>query len=181
MLGVSRALLSMAQSGSRGLPLEARARAQRLHEALEPAPAPDGPAAGPPPAPEPSAPAPPLFSSDERWDLDLRRRGLALQAQAVRDQLARKQTRLAQARLRQQVLPGLRATLPPSDKAVQITFDYLERQAALDLETEAGPAALLALRLAVLNFEAAGIGRLLGEAPAAAPGLTLPRADAPRN
>lgn len=47
-----------------------------------------------------------------------------------------------------------------------ITFDYLERKTALALGSEAGPAALLALRLAVLNFETAEIGWLLGEAPA---------------
>lgn len=160
LLDVTRAVLSMSGQPGRTLPFEARQRLQWLLDALPPAPVAtaDGPAPAPPAPPLP----PPAFADDERQGLDLRRRGLELQAQALSRQLARCQTLLAQARLRQQVIPGLRARFPVADKLAHARFNIWERRAAAMLRTEGNAATLLALRQSVLAFEAAALGRRLG-------------------
>ncbi|WP_310392324.1 hypothetical protein [Hymenobacter sp.] len=149
LLDVTRTVLSMSERPGRTLPFEAWKRLQWLLDALPAEPA-DGSTLAP------------AFSDDEREGLDLRRRSLELQAQALGQQLARSQTRLAQARLRQQAMPGLRTTFPATDELAQVRFTIWERRAAATVRTEGNAAAMLALRLAVLTFEATEIGRLLG-------------------
>ncbi len=155
LLGVSRSALSMYERGSRNLPLAAQLRLRQFAEALpDPAPA-------PPPAP--------VLSPDERADLALRRQGLLLQLDALARPLARSQTRLAQAQLRQRLLPGLQAQVPATEKLAHIVFTLWEGQAALTLQYEPSVLAQLLLRRDVLAFEVAGIARLLAESPAGDP------------
>ena len=165
VLGVSRAALTMAASHRRSLPADAGLRLLRLQQAL-PVAAPDVPSS--PDASFATAPptaAPPALSPDDWQDLDLRRRGLALQAHLLNEPLARHRTRLAQARLRLHVLPGLQAAFPATDELAQAMFKLWHRQANATLRNEAGPLARLALRQAVLLFEAAEIEKLLAESP----------------
>jgi hypothetical protein len=142
----------MAASNRRSLPPEAWLRLLQFQQAL-PAAVPDAP-----PAPAPDLPA---LAADDRQDLDLRRRERVLQAALLGEQLARRQTRLAQARLRLQALPGLRASFPADDELAQALFNVWHRQANATLRNEAGPVARLALRQAVMAFEAAEIEKLL--------------------
>jgi transcriptional regulator with XRE-family HTH domain len=155
VLGVSRAALTMAASNRRSLSSEAGRRLLQFQLAL-PVTAPDA-------APT-AAPILPALADDDRQDLDLRRRSLTLQAQLLDQPLARHQTRLAQARLRLQVLPGLRASFPADDELAQALFNLWHREANATLRHEPGPMARLALRQAVLAFEAAEIAKLLAGA-----------------
>lgn len=158
VLGVSRGVLTMNGRGGRSLPPEAWTRLLQFHQAL-PVAQPD---AEPAPAPAPSLPTP-AFSADERQELDLRRRSLALKAVALGEERARRHTRLAQARLRLEALPGLRASFPADDEVAQALLKVWQNQAAATLRNEAGPAALLALRLRVLAFEVSETAKLLEE------------------
>ena len=87
---------------------------------------------------------------------------MAHQAVALGRQPARGQTRLAQARLRQQAIPGLRALFPVAEELAHVRFNIWERRAAYTLRTEGNAAALLELRQSVLAFEAEEIGWRLG-------------------
>lgn len=159
LLGVSRATLAQdgqptsVPGGIRSLPLQALQRLTILQQQL---PAPYGPASVPLP-PELPAPLPP----DERETLELRRQKIELEKHPLNLQLARCQTRLAQARLRQQALPTLQTTLAPADAFVTQMLNHLGQDADQTLRHESATAQLLALRLRLLDYEAAEIERLL--------------------
>ena len=161
LLGVSRATLSLdgrpttTPGGMRRLPLQALQRLTVLQQQL---PAPYGP------APTPAATAGGALLPDEQETLELRLQKIELERYPLEQQLARCQTRLAQARLRQQALPTLRATFAPDDARAQQALDHLSQNADLTLRHDGGTPALLELRLRVLAFEAAEIERLLAGA-----------------
>lgn len=153
VLGISRSALNMSGRGQRHLSPEVWARILLFQQAL--------PVAEPGAEPTPE-PAPPL-SEDDRQELDLCRRELELQADLLGGQLARRRTRLAQARLRLRTLPGLRAAFPADDEVAQALLKVWQNEANATLRKEAGPLARLALRQAVTAFEAAEIEKLLAE------------------
>ncbi|MBO2013118.1 antitoxin Xre-like helix-turn-helix domain-containing protein [Hymenobacter negativus] len=159
VLGVSRGALTMAASNRRSLPPDAWMRLLQFQQALPVAESNAVPAA---PAPVPGL-ADLVLTADDRQDLDLRRRTLLLQATLLGEQLARHQTRLAQARLRLQALPSLRAAFPADDEVAQSLFKVWQNQAAATLRKATGPLARLALRQAVLAFEAGKLEKLLAD------------------
>jgi len=169
VLGVSRAVLAMSDGVGRRLPTAATLRLHQLYAAIgAPEAAPETVAEAtsetdlPPPAP-PEAPA--LHPADATA-LRLRRQGLRIEGYKLAQQQARCQTRLAQARLRQQVLPGLAAALLPGEERLR---QWLASRAAPDPGeqlADASALAVLGLRQRVLAFELAELDRLLGsEAP----------------
>ena len=81
-----------------------------------------------------------------------------LQASLLGDQIARRRSRLAQARLRLHTLPGLQAAFPADDELAQALFKVWHNQANAALRNEPGPLARL-----VLAFEAAEMAKLLAE------------------
>ncbi|MFD2785648.1 antitoxin Xre-like helix-turn-helix domain-containing protein [Hymenobacter rubripertinctus] len=159
LLDVSRATLSqdgrLTDTGMvRRVPSAAMLRLLALQQLL---PAPHGPAPLPPPRP----PAPLL--AEERETLELRRQKIDLEKYPLEKALARCQTRLAQAQLRQQALPALQAALGPDDEQLGLLLDMLIRRADFTLDADDSTRQLLELRLRVLAFEAAEIARLLAD------------------
>lgn len=156
LLGVSRASVAMDERCERWLSGVAGLRQAQLMEATAP-----HLIAGPLPAPAGPAPA---LSARERETLRLRLMGIEVVAYPLRQQLARCQTRRAQAALRQQVLPALRAAFPADDARAQRWLDYFGDMAQLMLDEVGATPELLTLQLAVLAFEASETTRLLGDA-----------------
>jgi transcriptional regulator with XRE-family HTH domain len=146
LLNVSRGTLAMAELGHRDLPPAATAVLAQLLPAL---------LATPPPAS--AAPLTP----EQRDALDLRRQGIGLEEYPLRQQLARVQTRLLQARRRQLAEHVLRAALPPTDTLAHRKLSRLAEAAEACLHTESAAPALLELRLRVLAFERAEVERIL--------------------
>lgn len=148
LLDVSRATLAMAELHRRDLPPAANLLLAQLGQAL---------AAAPPEAA--AAPAP--LSPEQRDTLDLRRQGIGLEEYPLRQQLKRVQTRLLQARQRQQAEPVLRAALPATNALAHRKLSRLAEEAEQYLRDEGATPALLELRLRVLAFERAEIERIL--------------------
>lgn len=149
LLNVSRGTLAMAELGRRDLPPAATVLLAQLLPTLLATPA-------------PAAAAPAPLSPDQRDVLDLRRQGIGLEEYSLRQQLKRVQTRLLQARRRQQAEPVLRAALPATDALAHRKLSRLAEAAEQYLRDEGATPALLELRLRVLAFERAEIERLLG-------------------
>lgn len=160
VLDVSRVALGQygAAGSSRNLPTAAVLRLLAWQQQL---PAPHGPAPTPPVPPVPA----PLPTYD-RETLDLRRREITLQQHRLEQKLARCEVHLAQARLRQQALPALRAAFAPADELTEQWLNWLERDSRAMLAKDGPAARLLALQLRVLAFETAEIEQLLAEEPA---------------
>jgi transcriptional regulator with XRE-family HTH domain len=149
LLSVSRATLAMAELGRRDLPPAATVLLAQLLPALIATPT---QAAG--------APAP--LSPNQREGLGLRRQGIGLEEDSLREQLKRVQTRLLQARQRQQAEAVLRAALPATEALAHRKLSRLAEEAETYLRAEGATPALLELRLRVLAFERAELERLLG-------------------
>jgi len=148
LLSVSRAALAMAESGRRSLPPAAHLLLDQLWQTMAAAPV------------ETAAASTPL-SPEQRDTLSLRRQGIGLEENPLRQQLKRVQTRLLQARQRQQAEPVLRATLPATNTVAHRKLSRLAEEAEQYLRDEGATPALLELRLRVLAFERAEIERLL--------------------
>jgi transcriptional regulator with XRE-family HTH domain len=152
LLDVSRATLAMAELHRRDLPPAANLLLAQLWQFL----------AAPPETAAVSAP----LSPEQRDTLDLRRQGIGLEEYPLRQQLKRVQTRLLQARQRQQAEPVLRAALPATNALAHRKLSRLAEEAEQYLRDEGATPALLELRLRVLAFERAEIDKLLGTTPA---------------
>jgi transcriptional regulator with XRE-family HTH domain len=148
LLGVSRATLAMAESGRRSLPPAAHLLLAQLEQTLD--------------APSNSAPASAPLSPKQRDTLALRRQGIGLEEHPLRQQLERVQTRLLQARQRQQAEAVLRAALPATNTVAHRKLSRLAEEAEQYLHDEGATPALLELRLRVLAFERAELDKLLG-------------------
>ncbi|RYY21090.1 MAG: helix-turn-helix domain-containing protein [Cytophagaceae bacterium] len=146
LLGVSRTALAMAEQGSRDLPSAAAQRLLNLLQALAALP-----------APVPAA----VLSTSQREDLEIRLQAIQLAEYPLRQQLRRVQIKLAQARLRQQAEPALRATLLATEALAHRKLSRLAEAADAYLRDEGATPALLELRLQVLAFERAEVARLL--------------------
>jgi transcriptional regulator with XRE-family HTH domain len=146
LLGISRTALAMAEQGSRALAPAASQRLLSLWQAL---------AAMPTPVPVA------VLSADQREKLSIRLQAIQLEEYPLRQQLQRVQIRLAQARLRQQAEPALRAALPATEALAHRKLGRLAEEADACLRDEGSEPALLELRLRVLAFERAEIERLL--------------------
>jgi transcriptional regulator with XRE-family HTH domain len=146
LLNISRGTLAMAELGRRDLPPAATAVLAQLLPALSATP--------------PSASAVPL-TPEQRDTLDLRRQSLGLEENSLRQQLARAQIRLLQARRRQLAEPVLRAALPSTDTLAHRKLSRLAEAAEACLRDESAAPTLLELRLRVLAFEQAEIERIL--------------------
>ncbi|UOQ72150.1 helix-turn-helix domain-containing protein [Hymenobacter cellulosilyticus] len=148
-LGVSRGLVALVETGRRTLPPPAEVRLALLsaHVSREAT------------CPASSLPAP-------AWEpLQLHQRKCLRQAQGLRQELAQRQTQTAQYQRRLQTLPALyQALLPttPDGAETKLWLQKIETQARHGL-VECGPAAqaLLTVRIAALEFEAAEVGRQL--------------------
>lgn len=156
LLGVSRASVAMDERGERLISGAAGLRLRQLEQAVAP-----HLIAGPLPVP---AGPPPALSAYECETLRLRLMGIELAAYPLRKQLARCQTRRAQAALRLRVLPVLRAAFPSDDARAQRWLEYFGDMAQLMLDEVGATPELLTLQLAVLAFEATETKRLLGDA-----------------
>ncbi|UOQ78210.1 hypothetical protein MUN84_06350 [Hymenobacter sp. 5516J-16] len=155
LLGVSRALVALTETGQRALPLTAR----ELLPALVP------------------AKSPALGSSGEGftspladWEpLEAYQKKCQQQAARLRRELTRMQKKAAQHYQRLQVLPSLPANLPASAdrQRVQQWVEQRLEEARLELQ-RSGPAAqaLLAVRIKALEYEAAEALRELAMAGA---------------
>jgi len=173
VLGVSRAVLAMSDGVGRHLPPAATLRLHQLYAAIgapEAAPATVAEATSATDLPPPAPLAAPALHPADATALHQRRQGLRIEAYKLGQQLARCQTRLAQAHLRQQVLPGLAAALPPAEERLR---QWLAGRATPDPDeqrADASALAVLALRQRVLAFELAELDALLGpEAPGRRP------------
>jgi len=149
LLNVSRGTLAMAELGRRDLPPAATVLLAQLLPALLAAPPPGS-----------AAPAP--LTPGQRDELDLRRQAIGREENPLRQQLERVQTRLLQARQRQQAEPVLRAALPPTDTRAHRKLSRLAEDAEACLRAESATPALLERRLRALAFERADIDKLLG-------------------
>ncbi|RYY19410.1 MAG: helix-turn-helix domain-containing protein [Cytophagaceae bacterium] len=146
LLGVSRTALAMAEQGSRALPAAAAARLLTLGQAL---------AAMPTPVPVA------VLSARQREALAMRLQAIQLEEYPVRQQLRQVQIRLAQARVRQQAEPALRAILPATEALAHRKLGRLAEESDAYLRDEGATPALLELRLRVLAFERAELEKLL--------------------
>ena len=151
LLGVSREALAADEMGRRYLMGPAAILMSQLGQIVRAAP-PEEAAPGPPPAP--------VLLEYDRETLRLRLMGIGLEQYRLRQQLARCQTRLAQARRRRQSLAALQAVLPDNAYATQWLARFAE-EATSTLSLEEPQAALLAMRLRLLAFEAAELEKLL--------------------
>lgn len=153
LLGVSRATLAMAELGHRSLPPAANLLLEQLGEAITAVPK------------EPAAAAV-LLSPEQRDTLTVRRQGIGLEESALQQQLKRAQTRLLQARQRQQAESVLRAALPATNAAAHRKLSRLAEEAEQYLRAAGATPAMLELRLRVLAFERTEIDKLLDATPA---------------
>jgi transcriptional regulator with XRE-family HTH domain len=153
LLGVSRATLAMAELGRRSLPPAANLLLAQLGEAVTT-------------VPEAATATPTPLSPAQRDTLTVRRQGIGLEEHSLHQQLKRAQTRLLQARQRQQAESVLRAALPATNAAAHRKLSHLAEESEQYLRDEGATPALLELRLRVLAFERAEIDKLLGGGPA---------------
>ncbi|MBF9224330.1 hypothetical protein [Hymenobacter ruricola] len=159
LLGVSREALAAAEAGRRylsGPPGVLLSELAQLVQALPPAVD-----AANSPSPAQSAPALPEYS---RNALRLRLMAIGLEEYRLRQQLDRCQTQVAQMQRREQALPALQALLPPGNAYAATWLTQFAADAAAIRQLEEPQAALLALRLRVLAFEASETAALLSEA-----------------
>lgn len=168
-LGIPRASLSLAELDRWSLPHQADVRMrpflQQVWDAQQDASAPVAAAPAPPAAP----PAP-----DVQKELLWRQRVCQYEAGQLRRKLTVQQTKLAQAERCLLVVPALRAavadTLTDPDSLESHWLKWFEGQARTTINKHnAGATALLELRIAVLEFEAAQAGQRAGALPAAPP------------
>ncbi|GGG32065.1 hypothetical protein GCM10011378_05740 [Hymenobacter glacieicola] len=156
LLGVSRALVALAETGQRSLPLAARELLPPL--ALVKGTAPGAPAAAS--YPSPLADWEPLAAHQKKCQQ---------QAARLRRELVRMQEKAAQHYQRLHMLPDLSANLPASAdrQRVQAWVEQRLEEARRELQ-RSGPAAqaLLAVRIKALEYEAAEALRELAMAGA---------------